>query len=451
MSLTNEEAKALCHPILSSASQLPGVGDAQLRVVAETQSHLRFAAGSCTTTGTSRKKTVELTLWVDGKMATHSTGDLSPEGLKKLLTETQVSAMKSAKDVEYIPTLKQQTYKGTAAFAEATAKWTPEDRAMQVAAVLEVCEKAKLTGAGLCQTQTHEQAEATLHGNFVFDRRSSAHLSLTARTPDGQGSGYYCQTSYDARELDPKHIAAEASRKALESKGARALAAGVYPVILESQAAGDVLQLILMALDARRADEGRSAFSAGVGKNKVGEKLFDEKFQLFSDPWSPLVPGISHQHGIPAERMPVIQGGILKNLVASRFWAQKKGIAPTPGPVNLIFESAGKPTSLADMIASSDRTILVTRFWYIRPTDPRTASWTGLTRDGVFWIEKGKIAYPIQNFRFNQSLTQLLAPGNLQMIGESRPIIGTNHTPIPTAAPAMKFSQFRFSSVSEAI
>lgn len=456
MSFTPDEAKSLSHSILSSASSLPGVQDAEVKISADRQSHLRFAAGSCTTSGSSQNRQVSLTLWVDEKkVATHSSNDLSslstPAGLKAFLDQTLNSAKRSAKDQQYVPSLKQQTYRETAAFSPATAKWTAKDRADQVATVLDGCDQAKMIGAGFYQTQVWEEADATLNGNFVFDRNSQAVLSLTARTPDGQGSGYYCQTSHDVRQINPTRIVQEATQKALHSQGARALEPGVYPVILEAQAAGDVLQPLFLSLDARRADEGRSALSAGAGKSKIGERIFDEKFQLVSDPWSPVAPGPIHANGLPATKVAFIQDGILKNLITSRFWAQKQGTLPTPGPVNMIFEASKKPQSLAEMIASSDRTILVTRFWYIRLTDPRTASWTGLTRDGLFWIEKGKIAYPIKNFRFNQSLTQLLAPGNLEKVGESIPIQSTNHLPLPLAAPAMKFNQFRFSSVSDAI
>ena len=112
-----------------------------------------------------------------------------------------------------------------------------------------------------------------------------------------------------------------------------------------------------------------------------------------------------------------MRNGVLENLVYSRFWAKQKDKEPTPGPVNNIMESSAPPASLEDMIKATDRGLLLGRFWYIRGVDPRTALQTGLTRDGIWYIEKGKIQYPVSNFRFNQSLMQLLAPGNVEMIG----------------------------------
>ena len=107
----------------------------------------------------------------------------------------------------------------------------------------------------------------------------------------------------------------------------------------------------------------------------------------------------------------MVRNGVLENLVYNRFWAKQKGKEPTPGPVNTILETSGTASSIEEMIKSTQRGILVSRFWYIRGTDQRTASVTGLTRDGVWFIENGKIAYPVKNFRFNQSITGMLAPG----------------------------------------
>src|SRR5206468_12363135 len=110
---------------------------------------------------------------------------------------------------------------------------------------------------------------------------------------------------------------------------------------------------------------------------------------------------------------------ILENLIYSRFWAKKKQKEPTPGPVNSIMESSVTPVSLEAMIQDTKKGLLVGRFWYIRSVDPRTALFTGLTRDGVWYIENGKVVHPVRNFRFNQSILQLLAPGNIDLIGAS--------------------------------
>ena len=148
----------------------------------------------------------------------------------------------------------------------------------------------------------------------------------------------------------------------------------------------------------------------------------------------------------------MVKNGVLENLIYNRFWAKQKGKEPTPGPVNTILESSAKTSSIDEMIKSTSRGILVSRFWYIRATDPRTASSTGLTRDGVWLIENGKISYPVKNFRFNQSITQMLAPGNVEMIGVSERVGsseggGGNSSLLP----ALKLKAFNFTSLSEAV
>jgi predicted Zn-dependent protease len=152
----------------------------------------------------------------------------------------------------------------------------------------------------------------------------------------------------------------------------------------------------------------------------------------------------SAQDGLPAEKLFLVRGGLVENLVYSRFWAQKTGKQPTAGPVNFILESAGQTHSLAGMIATSERALLLTRLWYIRMVSPRTQLLTGLTRDGVWLVENGKIKHPVRNFRFNQSVMQMLAPGNAEMIGEPVRVGGG-------LFPAMKLKAFTFSSESEAV
>ncbi|MBI3950496.1 MAG: hypothetical protein HY314_08590 [Acidobacteria bacterium] len=248
-------------------------------------------------------------------------------------------------------------------------------------------------------------------------------------------------------------IAREAIRKALDSRHPRTLEPGVYTVILEPQAVADLLSFFAFAFDARSADEGRSLFSAPGAKTKLGEKIFDQRINLYSDPWHPELPGSqSAQAGIPAQKIYLVRNGLVENLIYSRFWAQQKGKEPTPGPVNGIMESSAPPVSVEEMIRTTARGLLGGRFWHIRTVDPRTALLTGLTRDGVWYIENGKIQYPVRNFRFNQSIIQMLAPGNVEMIGAPERV-GSSEGQGGSASllPALKVKEFHFTSQSEAV
>jgi predicted Zn-dependent protease len=278
-------------------------------------------------------------------------------------------------------------------------------------------------------------------------------LSVTARSREGGGSGYFLRNHFDVSKLDTVRIGREAIQKALRSRGPRTLSAGAYTVILEPQAVADLLGFFAFSFDARQADEGRSPFSAPGGKTKLGEKIFDERLSIWSDPWHPELPvSPAAQDGIPAQKFYLVRHGVVENLTYSRFWAQQKHKEPSPGPVNVIMESSGRPASVSDMVKDTRKGLLVSRFWYIRGVEPRIAAVTGLTRDGVWYVEDGKIQYPVRNFRFNQSLLELLAPGNVDLIGESERV-GSSEAQGSFAAllPALKVKEFHFTSQSEAV
>jgi predicted Zn-dependent protease len=305
--------------------------------------------------------------------------------------------------------------------------------------------------AGFHQARGQAGAFATKNGNFGYERTSLVSLSMTSRTPDGTSSGYFLRNHYDVARLDTARIAREAIRRALEGRDARVMDPGTYPVILEPQAVADLLGGFAFSFDARSAMEGRSFFSAGDNKTKVGQKLFDERLNILSDPWNVELPGsMSAQAGIPAQKIYIVKNGVLQNLVFSRFWATRNKTEPTPGPVNTIIESSAPTSSMEEMIRGTDRGLLVGRFWYIRSTDARTASLTGLTRDGVWFIEGGKIKHPVRNFRFNQSIVQMLAPGNVEMIGATERV-GSSEGQNASLLPALKLKAFTFTSQSEAV
>jgi predicted Zn-dependent protease len=207
---------------------------------------------------------------------------------------------------------------------------------------------------------------------------------------------------------------------------------------------------MLGAFDARQADEGRSFFAKRGGGNRLGEKLFDERVTIISNPaekhaeTSPFNNG-----GLPSQREVWVENGVLKSLAYSRFWAMKQGMPAKANPSNFIMP--GGNASLDDMIKSVRRGVLITRFWYIRPLNPRTIAVTGLTRDGTFLIENGKIARPVTNFRFNQSLAELLA--NVEMLGRPARVSAdeTSSPGTPAVVPALKVKDFTLASVSDAI
>jgi predicted Zn-dependent protease len=449
MLLTEKDARTICDKLLSYVK----ADDAVVAVNSEDYGHLRFAANSFTTSGARENVTVGVTVWIDKKRGAASTNEIDDESLKAIVAQAEQLARISPVDREYIPTLSKQTYTPVNSYAEATSNISLTSRARTINDVIAGCERAKVIGAGFHQARGTAGASATKNANFVYERSSLVSLSTTARTPDGTSSGYFLRNHFDVAKLDTARVANEAIRKALESRNPRVLEPGVYPAILEPQAVADLLSFFTFSFDARSAEEGRSPFSLPGGKTKVGEKIFDERINIYSDPWHPELPGSqSAQGGLPAQKIHLVRNGVLENLVYSRFWAKQKGKEPTPGPVNNILESSAPAVSLDDMIKSMDRGLLLGRFWYIRNVDPRSALQTGLTRDGIWYIEKGKIQYPVKNFRFNQSLMELLAPGNVDMIGGPERV-GSSEGQGGNAAllPPLKVNKFHFTSQSEAV
>jgi predicted Zn-dependent protease len=267
---------------------------------------------------------------------------------------------------------------------------------------------------------------------------------MTARTPDGTGSGWASAGARDWGRVDSAALGRISAQKAVASRNPGAIEPGFYTAVLEPQAVGDLIPLLAGALNARTADEGRSAFSKPGGGTRIGERIVDERVTLYSDPADPGLLGQPFDNeGLPVGRTIWIDKGILRNLSYSRFWAQKQGKTPTGAPQAGGLAMTGGTRSTEELIAGCERGILVTHFFYVRSLEPRTVLYTGLTRDGTFLIEKGKITRALKNFRWNES--PLLMLNRLEEIGRSEA------TAAGRLMPALRISRFDFSSLSDAV
>ena len=322
----------------------------------------------------------------------------------------------------------------------------PDYRAQATFESLDPCRKKNLTAAGYMEDSTRFNAIGNTKGLSAYNRETSVEFSITVRTADGMGSGYGTSDVTDVSKLSTRNVTEVAMQKAMASASARALEPGKYTVILEpaalvSNVDASLMVALIRSMDARNADEGRSFLSKKGGGTRLGEKLFDERVTIYSDPTNPAVPSSAFSgDGRPQERITWIEKGVVKNMPYSRYWAEKKGVKAIPPGGNFIME--GGSQSLADMIKSTEKGILVTRLWYIRPVDPQTLLYTGLTRDGTFYIENGQIKFPVKNFRFNESPVIML--NNLEALG--KPVrIGGN------LVPPLKIRDFTFTSLSDAV
>ena len=448
MLLNEHDSRALCEQILSAVQG----EDAEVTLRSTLETNQRFAANAFTTNGQTEEIRADLTVWNKGKRGGSATTELSKDGLRRLTQDAEEVARLSPPDQEYVPTLGPQKFQAVQAFFPSATRLSLAHRSQGIANILAQCEKERVVGAGLHRTTAAAQARLTRNGNFTYHQSSVGSLSMTARTPDGSSSGYFLRSHPDPEKIPMDQVAREAIRRAVEGRNPQTLAPGVYPVILEAQAVSDVLSYFPGAFSARPADEGRSAMSGAGGKTKQGESVFDPQIQLYSDPWNADLPAPPFTgDGLPAEKFHLIREGKVENLVYSRYWAKEKDRTATPGPVNFIMAPSGASQSLSELIAGSDRALLITRLWYIRMVNPRSLLVTGLTRDGVWLVENGKIKHPVRNFRFNQSLMQMLGPGNIEAVGPAERVGGAGSPESAWLVPALKLKRFHFTSPSEAV
>lgn len=442
--LTRDQALRLCEIVLGQA-KAAGADDASVSINDSTESHARFADNRITTSGRAENVDITATVWVERRRGAASANDVDEGALKRLADEAVQIARVSPVHREYVPTPGPLDYAEATGFAAATADIDLTARASALESALAACRTAKVTGAGFHVARASATAAATANGNRRFFRSSEAGFSLTARSADGSGSGYFAGDHFDLARLDVQRIAGRAVDKAVRSQQPKSIEPGVYPVLLESQAVSDLVSFLADSFDARTADEGRSAFSGKDGKTRVGETLFNPRINLYSDPRHAELPvAPSTDEGVPASRLSLVSRGALENLEYSRFWARERKREPTPGPVNYIMESAEPAVSVDEMIKTMKRGLLISRFWYVRLVDPRTIVLTGLTRDGLWWVENGEVRHPVRNLRFNQSVLAMLAPWNVEAIGAPVRLS-------PFMVPPLKLSAFTFTSISDAI
>jgi predicted Zn-dependent protease len=438
----------MAQSLIEKVTKMSNADDIQVNINSGYQADVRFAANQMSTSGGVVNGTIAVTSTFGKKHATTVTNDVTDAALQRAVAQSESLAKLSPDDPEVMPPLGPQTYLPVNGYFDSTANLTAADRARAALTALEPARKAgDLKAAGFIVVNAGSNAIGNRNGLFAYDRSTTANYTLTVRTDDGTGSGWAGAEHPDWKQIDFAGMASRAIDKARLSRNPVAIEPGRYEVILEPQAVGDLVQLMGFALNARTADEGRSAFAKAGGGNKIGEKIVDSRVTIFSDPQDPQLLSQPYDgQGMPLSRQVWIENGVLKQLFYTRFWAQKQGKPATGFPSSI--KLVGGTASMDDMIKSTARGVLVTRLWYLRPVDPRTILFTGLTRDGTFLIENGKISKAIKNFRFNESPLFLL--GNLEEIGRAVRIGGTEQGG-PVVMPAIKAKDFNFTSLSDAV
>ena len=424
--------------------------ETRVTITSGTQGNTRFAVNQISTAGDSYNASVTVQSSVGRRTGASTTNRLDDDALRAAVQTAERLAKLSPEDPEALPLLGPQQYMEGPGWSDATAALEPAERAAAVRQIADPARGAQLVSTGYLEANAGSIAVANSRGLFAYNRSTSTALTTTVRTPDGTGSGWGGGSHYDWARLDPAALGTRAIEKARLSRSPVAIEPGRYTVVLEPTAVGNLVQLIGGALNARAADEGRSFFSRQGGGNKIGAKVVDDRVTLVSDPLDPEAPAPTFTtDGVPVRRTVWIENGIVRNLAYDRYWAERQSRPPstTGGTLRM----SGGTMSIDQMIATTRRGLLVTRFWYIRPVDPRTILFTGLTRDGTFLIENGRITRAVKNLRFNESPIFML--NNIEAMGVPVRVSASEAGGPGTAivVPPLRVRDFTFTSLSDAI
>ena len=447
--------------LLSIVIALSKADECECNLDGSNTGNIRYARNTVSTSGEVSDVTLAVQSCFGKRSGTATINEFDDASLEKVVRRSEELARLAPENPEHMPNLGPAKYSKVKARFDSTASVKPEDRAAAAEASIVPSRENKLIASGYLNDAESFSAIMNSSGMFAYHLSTDINFTATIRTEDGTGSGWVSRDFNDSSKMDTKEASGVAMKKAMGSRDAKEMEPGKYTVIMEPAATVQLLANMFGSMNQRGADEGRSFLSKkpaegeepveGAPTNRLGEKMFDERITIYSDPTNqdcPTAPFAADGHPVGMTKW--IDKGVIAAMPNNRYWAEKTGSKYYPtaytgsglfgGNQQLIMEGGNQ--SLEDMIRDTRRGVLVTRLWYIRQLDPQTLLYTGLTRDGTFYIENGEIKYPIKNFRFNESPIVML--NNIEALGKP---VRINGSMIPT----MKIRDFTFSSLSDAV
>jgi predicted Zn-dependent protease len=423
----------------------------------------RFANNTITQNVEEENYVLSIRSVLGGRTARATTNKWDDDSLRRAVASSEALARVQQADPDLLPVPGPEVFghdgpQRVRAFAE-TASLGPAERAQAVQKMVAVANRQRLTAAGIFANSESVEAVLNSRGLAAFHRQTSAEASITMLAEDS--SGWQKANVANVADLAPERLAEIAAGKARDSAHPRELPPGHYTVILEPAAVLDLAGFMFWDWGGLAVLDQRSFLN-----NRIGSKLFGDNITIYDDVYHPLQSGAPFDgEGVRRQRVQLVEKGVVKNLVYARAsaekikrseWAGKTGeVRPTghgfpvpnemgEAPLNVVFQPAGPAVTLDAMIAGTERGILVTRLWYIREVEPYEKILTGMTRDGTFYVENGKLQCGLRNFRFNQSLIELLA-GVEQM---TEPVRASGEESFDMVVPAMKVRRFNFTEVT---
>jgi predicted Zn-dependent protease len=426
----------------------------------------RFANNTIHQNVAEENSVVSVRAAFSGRTARASTNKFDDDSLREVVKASENLAKVQHPDPDLLPMPDSQESNANFStsipsrhFAE-TANITPELRADGVKKIVDVAEKYKLTTAGVFSSAESFEGIFNSRGLSHWHTQTLAEISNTMLAADS--SGWQKANSPDVANLAPQVLAETAARKAVESAHPREIPAGKYTVILEPAAVLDIVGFMFWDYSGMAILDQRSFLSG-----RIGTKLFGENITFWDDVAHPLQSGAPFDgEGMGRQKVPLVEKGVVNRVVYARATAErmrrseyrdKVGSIEATGhgfalpnemgemPLNIVFASPENPQSVEQMIASTERGILVTRLWYIREVEPFEKMLTGMTRDGTFYIENGRVQCGVRNFRFNESLIHMLS--NVEAM--SVPVRSCGEESFDMVVPAMKVKEFNFTEVTK--
>jgi predicted Zn-dependent protease len=435
-------------PIAERVLKLSEADETEVSIDAGADALTRFANNTIHQHVAEQFLTISVRTVFDGRTARATTNKTDEESLRRVVAASARLARSQPKYPGLLPMPRAQNYEKVKRWCDSTAAASPEVRARAVARICRRATQEKQTAAGTYSSGATRSLLVNSKGLAATYEQTRAEFSITVM--EEKSSGWAKASAADIRLLDVDALAAKASQKAAASRAPRELAPGRYTVILEPAAALDMVGYLFYDFAGTAVLDQRSCLN-----ERMGKKIFGENITLWDDVAHPQQLGAPFDgEGFPRQKVLLVERGVPKNLVYSRATARKMKTKPTghglalpnewgEAPMHLVLE--GGKTSLEEMIGTTERGILVTRLWYIREVDPYEKVMTGMTRDGTFLVENGKVAGGIRNFRFNQSVLELLA--NAEMLSPAARASGEEASDM--VIPAMKVRNFHFTEVTK--
>jgi PmbA protein len=429
------------------AAERAGVADVEVTLSSSEESLTRFANNTIHQNVSERSSSLSIRAIIDGRTARASTNHLNRDGIELAVDKAIALTRASARIPNMLPLHEELCDSVSSRFSERGARCTPAQRAAGVSEAIRLVEEHKQVAAGIYATGQGVSAILNSRGVFRYHCETLSQFSITAMA--GDSSGWAKATSFEHDEVNPAELALVAAQKASRSRKPIEAAPGNYTVILEPAAVLDLVGQIFADFSGTALADQRSFLN-----DRLGEKLFGSNVSIYDDVGFPLQTGAPFDgEGVARQTLALVQAGVPKGVAYSRASAEQAGVEPTghgfplpnetgEAPVNIVI--AGGGASLEDLIRSTDKGILVTRLWYIREVEPYEKVMTGMTRDGTFMIRSGEVAEGVRNFRFNQSVVQMLQ--NVEALSAS--VRASGEEAFDMIVPAMKVNDFKFTEVT---